>query len=142
MSSDHYITSIAIFSGAQGKFYVVDGYKYHTRFPIEWALDHKTFITGKRKQYKEGTGPKECGNCRTYGSIRDVFVGYCGTCLNFYKEIQQPRGIPYGGWDINDLGEESIVEMYPYMTGVKASEIGDVEDSEEEDQHYCVHLHE
>ena len=142
MSSAYYITSIAIFNGAQGKFYVVDGYKYHTRFPIEWALDHKTFITGKRKQYKEGTGPKECGNCRNYGCIRDVFVGYCGSCLDFYTKIQEPRGNPMGGWDINDLCEESIWHLYPYMVGVKKSEIGDMEVIEEENQDDCVHLHE
>lgn len=130
MSSAYYVTSIPIFNGAQGKFYLVDGYKYHTRFPIEWALDHKTFITDYRKQFNVPSGPKECGNCRAYGSIRGVFVGYCGTCLSLYEDIQEPRGTHCGGWDINDLSDQNIVIMYPYMVGIKKIEIGDEENQE------------
>lgn len=132
MSAITFVASIPVFNGFQGKFYIVDDYKYHTRFPIEWALDHKTFITGKRNEYKETSGPKGCANCRAYGCIRGVFVGYCGTCLNHYENIQQWRGNPMGGWNINDLCEGSIIHMYPYMVGVKKSEIGDEEEQEEE----------
>lgn len=132
MSATTYITSIPVFNGVQGKFYIVDGCKYHTRFPIEWALDHKNWITGKRREIKETSGPKGCGNCIHYGSIRGVFVGYCGTCLERYEFINDWRGNSSGGCDINDLNEESIVRMFPYMAGVKKSEIGDYEDWEEQ----------
>lgn len=120
-----YITSIPVFHGIQGKFYVVDRYKYHTRFPIEWALNHTIFRTGRRKEFIEGSGPKDCDNCREYGTIRGVFVGYCGTCLDHYKNSKEWRGNPMGGWDINDLDISSIHQMYPYMIGVNKSEIGD-----------------
>ena len=55
------------------------------------------------------SGPKGCGNCRKYGSIRGVFVGYCGTCLERYEFIHDWRGNPSGGCDINDLNEESML---------------------------------
>ena len=143
MSATTYITSIPVFHGVQGKFYIVDGCKYHTRFPIEWALDHKNWITGKRREIKETSGPKGCGNCIHYGSIRGVFVGYCGTCLHHYEIIQHWRGKSKGGGDINELSEGTIEAMYPYMTGVKKSEIGDEEDPKEDDEYSsCVYHHE
>lgn len=132
MSSITYVTSIPIFKGVQGNFYVVDGYKYHTRFPIEWALDHKAWITGKRREFREVSGPKECRNCREYGSIRGVFVGYCGNCVKNYALVEHWRGNPMGGWNINDLSSQDIHEMYPYMIGVEKTKIGDEEEEKEE----------
>lgn len=134
MSSTTYITSIPVFHGVQGKYYMVDGCKYHVRFPIEWALDHKKFITGKRKEFNEGTGPKDCANCYHYGCIRGVFVGYCGTCTERYEEIQQCRGAGLGGFSIDMLTDETLWEMSPYLTGVKLSEIGDEEKTQDDVQ--------
>ena len=131
MCETNYVTSIPVFNGFQGKFYIVDRYKYHIRFPIEWALDHKVFQTGKRKEFIEGTGPKECGNCRAYGSIRGVFVGYCGTCIDHYDRAGFSRGEGMGGFSIDMLSCDcQLWRSFPYMTGIKLSEIGDNEEQD------------
>jgi hypothetical protein len=89
---------------------------------MAWALSHMSFRSGI---YVESSGPIHCGNCAAYGSIRGVFVGYCGTCVNYYSRNGMWRGEVFGGLDVNILDDESIWRMYPYMYGVKKSEIGD-----------------
>lgn len=125
-----YVSSIPIFQGAQGKFYLLHGYKYHVCFPIEWALHHNN---------GSSCGPLACRNCQAYGTIRGVFVGYCGSCVENYKNFADIwRGNYMGGLDVNNLNSETIWRMYPYMFGVRKSQIGDepgaiIEDEEEED---------
>jgi hypothetical protein len=67
MSSEQFIISIPIYQGAQGEYYVIDDFKYHLRFPIDWAMNHKKI---QDAEYEVCAGPNECGNCATYGSIR------------------------------------------------------------------------
>ena len=137
MSSTNYINSIPVFQGAQGKFYVVDGYKYHVSFPIQWALSHNN---------GDSCGPISCGNCVAYGTIRGVFVGYCGTCLNNYKNYANIwRGNCMGGLDVNVLSNQTIWNMYPYMSGVRKSQIGDepdaiIEDEEDDEEDFIQRL--
>ncbi len=138
MSAIQYCKSVAFFQGAQGKFYVVKGEKYHSRFPIEWAHNHMTFSkkvydeeTGEETAYEEMTGPKNCGNCKAYGSIRGVFVGYCGNCLQNYLANNELRGqIVAPGLAVDILGNSDIWMQYPYMFGIRKSEIGDLEGAE------------
>lgn len=126
MSAISYITSIPLFQGAQGKYYVVDGYKYHPCFPIEWAMNHLTFRVGKNLEDEEESGPIACGNCASYGSIRGVFVGYCSNCLRAYEQSNIQRGVLIApGIDVGQLENSTIWQQYPYMYGVKKSEIGD-----------------
>jgi hypothetical protein len=120
MSAVNYVTSVPVFHGAQGKYYLCDGFKYHPSFPMAWATDNNL----------SGRGPIECGNCRAYGSIRGVFVGYCGGCVHTYEQERMWRGVFFGGFDVNQMNNESIWRMYPYMCGVKKSEIGDEPDAE------------
>jgi len=123
MSASNYVTSVAIFNGAQGQFYMVNGTKYHTRFPVEWAIDHKTISEGN---YDVGSGPIECGNCEAYGSIRGVFVGYCSNCLRNYQAINDWRGnLQFPGASIEMLGTLNIWNQYPYMFGIQKEDIGD-----------------
>ena len=127
MSSTNYVTSIPIFQGIQGKFYLVDGYKYHPCFPIQWALDHMCFHSGEHENL---SGPIGCENCAAYGSIRGVFVGYCSTCLNLCSKQGIWRGVLIApGSDINELENLTIWQQYPYMYGIKKTEIGDEEEA-------------
>jgi hypothetical protein len=130
MSAIQYINSIAVFQGAQGKYYVVDGQKYHIRFPIEWAHKHE-FGDGEwtdEELASDGPGPKNCGNCKLYGSIRNVFVGYCCNCLRNLIEHDDPRGQRVAiGLAVCDLENADMWQKYPYLYGVKKSEIGDEE---------------
>jgi len=115
MFCNNYITSVPIFQGAQGKYYLCDGYKYHLCYPMDWAASHSF-----------GCGPKDCKNCADYGSIKGVFVGYCSNCLTTYLDKGLWRGVLVSpGLDINDFKNETIWQQYPYMSGVKKSEIGD-----------------
>lgn len=130
MSASNYITSIPLFNGLQGKFYVVDGYKYHPCFPVAWAMNHVSF------QHEDGgdisTGPMSCGGCAEYGCVRGVFVGYCANCLRMYQDASQWRGNHcFGSWPISEESDESFWSQYPYMQGVSQSDIGDMTFQEE-----------
>jgi hypothetical protein len=123
--TENCIGYIQLFQGKQGKFYKVDGYKYHSCFPIGWAIDHKKFE-------KEGSGPKNCEQCRTNGSLRDVFVGYCHPCIIRYKNFfGEYRGKDYGSIYIKHEDESVMWLIYPYMYGVKKDDIGDEETNED-----------
>lgn len=126
MSSEQFIMFIPIYEGAQCKYYVVDDVKYHLRFPIDWALNHKKFQEGDNEIY---TGPVECKNCAIHGSIRGVFIGYCRNCLQYYNDLNDNcRGIMYmPGFSAELFEDEDLWYQYPYMHGVKTSEIGDEE---------------
>jgi hypothetical protein len=57
-----------------------------------------------------------------------------------YNNANMWRGVFMGGLDVNDLSNQTIWNMYPYMSGIRKSEIGDepgaiirVEEDEEED---------
>jgi hypothetical protein len=133
MSTTELIASISVYQGAQGKFYEFDGRKYHPSFPIGWAMNHRKFQDG---EYEIGTGPKECGNCNAYGSIRSVFVGYWSNCLEHYTHLDDDyRGNNYApGLPAHCLEDEALWMQYPYMYGVKKSEIGDEEGADLTDE--------
>ena len=134
MSAAQFIESIAVFQGAQGKFYLVNGYKYHIRFPMDWAHSHKAFRLTGEVDFNDGSGPEYCGNCATYGSIRGVFVGYCSNCLRHYIDTNEPRGcLVAPGTSIDMVDNDTIWQEYPYMYGIPKSEIGDEEGVESTD---------
>ena len=130
MSSDNYFTSIPVFKGAQGKYYLVDGIKYHIRFPIAWALNHKSF---EPEGSLLGTGPIKCENCATHGTLRGVFVGYCGNCLEQYCTYGNDWRGPPGGHSVKYLQVEDLWAIFPYMTNVYKEEIGDEEGADLEE---------
>lgn len=116
-------------TGKQGMHYVVDDFKYDARFPIEWALDHHTF-----GEYGD-SGPIGCGNCRVHGCINNVFVGYCSNCLRCYEANREWRGnLDYPGIGNSSLSETELWTIYPYLTGVYKSNIGDIDDDENDDE--------
>ena len=119
--------NIVMYQGAQGKYYVVDDFKYAAQFPIIWAIDHK-----KCKFMDVGTGPKECSNCNAYGCINDVFVFYCKNCVThvYNNEDYKKR---------NELSYKEMIydaelwEIAPYMHGISLSQIGDKLETYEDD---------
>ena len=136
MSVANFVTNVPVFEGVQGRFYLVDGEKYSVYFPIAWAHEHITFYNEEEQEL--GTGPKKCGNCKKYGSIRGVFVGYCSNCLENYHDSGYWRGsltAPPGS-SISMLEESDMWSQYPYLSGVKKYSLGDEEEGvEAEDEH-------
>lgn len=128
MSSANLICTIPVFQGNPGKYYVVDGEKYHINFPIHWALNH----LGNPECPEDKSGPKECGNCKYFGSYKGVFIGYCLNCVHYYDNFErgscglftydtETRNIrPY-----SDKTLQRALYTLPYMKGVNVSEIGD-----------------
>jgi hypothetical protein len=123
------VDTITIYQGAQCKYYIVKGKKYHIRFPMEWA--HTQDSIKIEEEYEDKTGPVDCGNCDAYGSIRGIFIGYCSNCLQNYIEVEQPKGnLVVPGIPADMLTNNEMWERYPYMYGIKKSEIGDEEGAE------------
>jgi hypothetical protein len=128
------VDTVTVYQGAQCKYYIVHGKKYHLRFPMEWAHTHKTFILNGG-EYEDKSGPEDCGNCNAYGSIRGVFIGYCGNCLQNYIETNEPRGrLVAPGLSVSMLENDDIWVQYPYMYNIPKSEIGDEEGAEVTDE--------
>lgn len=80
--------------------YFIGGIHYHARFPREWAENHI-----------EETGPEQCANCEHFGSLNEVFIGYCGNCADYVYGGERGRGIMKGGIEFNSRGQ-SIYETY------------------------------
>ena len=128
MSASNFVTAVPVFEGVQGRFYVVDGEKYCVYFPIAWAHTHITFYN---KGFQQDTGPKKCGNCKTYGSIRGVFVGYCSNCLKTYHNSEFWRGCNIvEGSSIEMMEENELWKQYPYLSGIQKYWLGDKEDDD------------
>ena len=105
------------FQGKQGKYYIIDNEKYDIHFPYDWARNHKQNPVNGMP-----SGPKDCDNCRKFGSINGVFVTYCADCFETYKG-ERGLCILTG---IEMANEETIWSALPYMRGVPKNEIGDV----------------
>ena len=131
MSDINYITSIPLFKGVNCDYYLLNGHKYHLCFPIQWAMNHhKTFHDDESGSVHESaSGPADCENCKYYGSIKGVFVGYCSNCLRNYLDAGIWRGVLIApGSDINELQNLTLWTQYPYMYGIDKNSIGDNED--------------
>jgi len=87
-----------------GDKYLYDYQWYHESFPEEWAVNHK-----------EGTGPGQCMNCATYGSINGIFIGYCANCAHYTYNGERCRGFIDNGIEHDTpevLGFESAFNTY------------------------------
>jgi len=74
---------------------------YHECFPEEWKTADKP-----------GTGPKECGNCRSYGSLDGIFLGYCTNCAQHEYKGQRGPGLYNNGMERPDFTDTSIYTTY------------------------------
>ncbi len=123
------MSEIVLHVGRQGgMYYVWDGYKYAAQFPIKWAKNHLT--VGELPM----SGPKECLNCRSFGSIKGVFVAYCSNCVSYiYKDIAPERvNSSYVADEFKH--NEELWQAIPYLRGVDISTIGDRRENLEEVQ--------
>lgn len=122
MSSDSYVMSISIFCENGKTFYILNGYKYDSEFPLKWALNHlsKPYEDASGNIFINGSGPSDCENCRNYGSENGIFREYCSTCQMCIYNGQ--RYIPKFTSRTEDIAEE-----IPYSS--------DMEIDEEEDEY-------
>lgn len=127
------VTTIGVYEGAQGKYYVVNGMKYSVCFPLVWAHQHMTFYTADNCEIM--TGPVRCENCLHYGSIRGVFVGYCSGCMQCYADMGHWRGcLVSQGIPLEYLDDEALWARYPYASGIPKTKIGDDLDADVTDR--------
>jgi hypothetical protein len=123
-TSDINDTQFPLIQGRQGKYYVVNGAKYDEHFPQEWARNHLPLPSSSEYANIEPeyiSGPSNCANCETYGSINGVFVCYCICC---YEHIYNgTRGGPI--YSTDSVSEQELWTMLPYMNGVALENIGD-----------------
>lgn len=127
MSSSNFLNTVPIFQGAQSTFYLINGIKYHLQFPIGWALNHKSHYCSYINE-NIGTGPIECTNCANHGSLRGVFIGYCGNCLQQYSDNGEWRGNKVAlGLSVETTDNAILWHKYPYMSNIPKEEIGDEE---------------
>lgn len=130
--------------GEQGDYYVLDNIKYHIRFPIDWAVSTEVPISSKYLNKDENEnkndmilncsiGPTKCANCRHYGCIRDVFVGYCGNCMylyhiyNLHRNDEEPDKYYFEylkGLSLKNMTEQEMYDTYYWMQGIKKDDIG------------------
>jgi len=127
-----------------GKYYCYDGIMYDIHFPLAWAIGND-FDNYCNDDYP-AMGPKHCGNCAFYGTIRGVFVGYCANCAHYCYELNTifRGGIEHvPGEEIvfptkAAFSYEELVAHYPYMKGAIIGQIGlhsyQKEDSEDDDE--------
>lgn len=75
------MTSIEYFYNENGEYYAYEGDNYVSTFPIDWAMNHA-----------QDTGPKDCNNCKYYGSRDNVFLGYCINCAEYVYHFERGMG--------------------------------------------------
>ena len=97
----------------KGNKKIFDGIVYDIHFPNEWIND-----------YKKGTGPQECNNCRCFGSWRGSFVGYCLNCAECDYKYQRGCGMWGSGVEIYWVNPEKSI-WKTYMKGISMDKIGD-----------------
>jgi hypothetical protein len=89
--------NIQVHNGAQSKYYIVQGIKYHINFPLEWALNNNP-----------------CVNCLNH-TINGMFVYYCQECCQQRHE------------KISHNPDTLELWVLPYMVGISIEDIGDDE---------------
>lgn len=59
----------------------VNGINYLNSFPDEWISNNVI-----------GTGPNQCINCKNYGCIDNIFIGYCANCCQYIYNFERGEG--------------------------------------------------
>ena len=142
MSNAKLIGSVSLFQNSQTKYYVVNGYRYHDRVPIGWALDHKQLKINSKQEYTIGSGPENCSKCRQNYFTRGIFIGYCETCIYNYLHNGEWRGNIYDVSDVGHLSDSNMWKTYPYMMGIRQVDIIDnvCDDTETFNKHISISL--
>jgi hypothetical protein len=85
---------------------------YHSKFPEEWAENHE-----------DETGPEECLNCALYGTINNIFIGYCANCAHYIYNGTRGRDFIDNGIEndeIEVMKYESIFDTYLKGVNIKS----------------------
>ena len=61
---------------------------YHISFPLHMAIKHPEIetIDSNMNPTTVYTGPENCANCEAYGFWCNMFIGYCGNCMELMYE--------------------------------------------------------
>ena len=102
--------------------YVLNGIKYISQFPVEWAKTHEP-----------ETGPEECENCAYFGSYRGIFIGYCANCADYIYYGERGNGFITKKQEKNKNYNQGNSAMETYLKNVNIEEIG-LSSSEDENQ--------
>lgn len=89
----------------------VDDHKYFRCFPNKWIEEESL----------NNVGPRYCKNCKFYGSINDIFIGYCLNCANI--SLKGKRGNGMLGNEILENSSEFDFNKCPYMTPLEQIEL-------------------
>jgi hypothetical protein len=85
---------------------------YHPKFPEEWAENHE-----------DSTGPEQCLNCAMYGTINNIFIGYCANCAHYTYNGIRGRGFIDNGIEndeIEVMDYESVFDTYLKDVNIKS----------------------
>jgi hypothetical protein len=110
-------TNQIIYCGDHKQYYNYNEELYTATFPQEWASSHAPM-----------SGPKECDNCRNYGSWNGVFIGYCINCANDpIYEGKRGRGMMSYGIELYATKQSKNISMYDsYFKDADLEKIGDL----------------
>jgi hypothetical protein len=97
-------------------YYVYDGEKYAPTFPIQLA-----------KNFKEGTGPKECENCDYFGRWNGVIIGLCVNCAEHVYNFEYGPGFISLGCEFTDNSDwnNGIRAFDTYLKDIDLDTVGD-----------------
>ena len=90
---------------------MIDNYKYHKSFPDTW-IDEEGL---------NNIGPRYCYNCKCYGNIDDIFIGYCLNCANHI--LKGKRGSGMSGNEIINESNDFDFTKCPYMSLLERIEL-------------------
>lgn len=99
--------------GNEYNYYAYDGELYTLSFPLNWATDPLP-----------NTGPKNCTECKLYGSWNGVFIGYCGDCAEKYN-FKRGNGFIETGIERNSV--EPTSARNTYLKYIHPDKIGDID---------------
>ena len=71
-----------------------------------------------------GSGPQNCPNCKTHGTIGGVFIGYCANCRKYNNILLYGRNHGPIGVSVSSSSYQELVEEFPYMLGAIIEQIG------------------
>mgnify|MGYP001441271038 CR=1 FL=1 len=91
-------------------FKIVDNYKYFKSFPDAWINEESL----------DKIGPRYCDNCRCYGTINNIFIGYCLNCANIFNGT---RGYGMSGNEIINNPTDFDFNKCPYMSSLEQIEL-------------------
>ena len=80
---------------------MVNNFRYLRTFPDIWIQNNLP-----------GSGPLECINCRNYGCIDNIFIGYCNNCSEHIYNFE--RGDGFGNY-VSELILENIGPFNEYI---------------------------